>query len=310
MPPRTAWEWLEGYGAVNIEPEKVFGNWTTAHTEVTALLDEKIPESKLDNILTQTRKTVALQPGKNVIYGSGWGALEELLLNKKLTDHLDFGSVGEEQMPYVELLEHNCISYENIHSYLISEQWFNKLEQAKQSWQTEYLKALYYYRKKDYRSALEALGRADSGEPKYIFHLKANIYLKQGQNSKAAEMIYLAAKETPEDSSFNKEALKMLLGLEEYDKMSDLLRTMSSIVREKPLIRFMEACVLAHTGNLDEAESILMENGGLDIPDIREGENSTSQLYIYIQVKKAERVGKFLDPAEVLVPFSIDLRMS
>ena len=33
---------------------------------------------------------------------------------------------------------------------------------------------------------------------------------------------------------------------------------------------------------LDKAKHLL-ENGGLDIPDIREGENSTSGLYLYIQ---------------------------
>ena len=45
-------------------------------------------------------------------------------------------------------------------------------------------------------------------------------------------------------------------------------------------------------------------------PDIREGENSTSQLYIYIRQKKAEAAGIPFDPAKVMVPFNIDLRMS
>ena len=102
----------------------------------------------------------------------------------------------------------------------------------------------------------------------------------------------------------------MLLGLEEYGKMAELLDTMSPAIRQRPLIRFMEACVYAHTGRLEEAENILLENGGLNIPDIREGENSTSQLYIYIQQKKAEAAGIPFDPAKVMVPFNIDLRMS
>ena len=102
----------------------------------------------------------------------------------------------------------------------------------------------------------------------------------------------------------------MLLGLDEYEKMSLLLEKMSPAVRQRPLIRFMEACVCAHTGKLTEAENILMTDGGLDIPDIREGENSTSQLYIYIQQKKAEAAGIPFDPAKVEVPFAIDLRMS
>ena len=134
--------------------------------------------------------------------------------------------------------------------------------------------------------------------------------LKQGRKAEAAEAIYLAGMETPDDPSFSKEALKMLLGLEEYEKMARLLEYMTDEVRQKPLIRFMESCICAHTGKLDEALAILMENGGLNVPDIREGENSTSQLYIFIQQKKAEAAGLPFDPAKVDVPFAIDLRMS
>ena len=62
--------------------------------------------------------------------------------------------------------------------------------------------------------------------------------------------------------------------------------------------------------NFEKAEQILMQNGGLNIPDIREGENSASQLYIYIQQKKAELEGKIITPDQVVVPFNLDFRMS
>ena len=67
---------------------------------------------------------------------------------------------------------------------------------------------------------------------------------------------------------------------------------------------------LAHTGKLQEAEAIIMADGGLEIPDIREGEISTSELYIYIQVEKAKLQGITLDPKQVQVPRALDLRMS
>ena len=72
----------------------------------------------------------------------------------------------------------------------------------------------------------------------------------------------------------------------------------------------MKAAALAHTGRPDEAEAILTREGGLDVPDIREGENSASQLYIFIKTEQARRAGKELDPASVEVPFLLDLRMS
>ena len=310
MPPRTAWEWVEGYGAISADPAKIFGDWQTAVDEVTSILDEKIPAGDLEELLVQTRESIALVPGKNVMSGSGWGALEEMRMQKKLAAQLDFGSVGKEQSIWVELLKNNRITDENICSYLVSDPWFEKISAAEDSWQKDYFCALYYYRKGDYRSALELLDKISGGSRKHILHLRANIRLKQGRKAEAAEAIYLAGMETPDDPSFSKEALKMLLGLEEYEKMSRLLEYMTNEVRQKPLIRFMESCICAHTGKLDEALAILMENGGLNVPDIREGENSTSQLYIFIQQKKAEAAGLPFDPAKVDVPFAIDLRMS
>ena len=310
MPPRTAWEWIEGYGAISADPAKVFGDWQTAVDEVTSILDEKIPAGDLEELLAQTRESIALVPGKNVMSGSGWGALEEMRMQKKLAPQLDFGSVGKEQSLWVELLKNNRITDENICSYLVSDPWFEKLSGSEDCWQKNYFCALYYYRKGDYRSALELLDKISGGSRKHILHLRANIRLKQGRKAEAAEAIYLAGMETPDDPSFSKEALKMLLGLEEYEKMSRLLEYMTNEVRQKPLIRFMESCICAHTGKLDEALAILMENGGLNVPDIREGENSTSQLYIFIQQKKAEAAGLPFDPAKVDVPFAIDLRMS
>ena len=102
----------------------------------------------------------------------------------------------------------------------------------------------------------------------------------------------------------------MLLGLEDYAKMYKLIAACVPEVKALPFIKFMKACALAHTGELDEAEAILMENGGLDIPDIREGENSTSQVYLYIQEERAKLEGKPFDPKKVQVPFLLDLRMS
>ena len=60
---------------------------------------------------------------------------------------------------------------------------------------------------------------------------------------------------------------------------------------------------------LDDAEAILLENGGLDVGDIREGEISITDLYIYIQQKKAQLRGVELQVRDIEVPFKLDLRM-
>ena len=311
MPPETAWEWLEGYGALPMAPEKVFGSWDDAVKNVTAELDKVIPESQLDELLTGTRQSVALKPGKVVVKGSGWGALEELRLGEKLTEHLDFGEVQSEQLPWVELLKENKMSVASPDSYMVSDNFFRKLLEAEKSWQTAYFKSLNYYRRNDLERAEKEIAALD-GEysGKHILHLLANIRRKQGKIQEAAELICQAGKLALSDASFIKEVLKMLLELKAYGMMAELFSALPSEVREKKLVKFMYAGALAHTGKLDEAENILLADGGLDIPDIREGENSTSELYIFIQQEKAKAAKRSIAPEEVEVPFILDLRMS
>ena len=59
-----------------------------------------------------------------------------------------------------------------------------------------------------------------------------------------------------------------------------------------------------------EAEQILCANGGLVLPDLREGENSAAELYLFIQRKKAEANGEPFAPEHIRVPEALDFRMS
>ena len=311
MPPKTAWEWLEGYGSLIMKPEQVHGKWRDAVDAVTASLDKKIPADTLEDMLRETRDSIALKPGKVVIRGSGWGALEELRRKEKLAPQLDFGTVGEEQAPWVELLGKGTMPEAHPRSYQVGDAWFELLKKAVPSRQVHYHLALNHFRRQDWERAereLAAAGAPENSRP--LLHAWANVLNRQGRNREAAEMILRAALLDVSDVPFVKEALKMLLGLGEYEKMFTVLDRLSPADAALPLIRMMKAAALAHTGHPDEAEAILTENGGLDIPDIREGENSTSQLYIHIKTEQARRAGKKIDPKSVKVPFLLDLRMS
>ena len=67
---------------------------------------------------------------------------------------------------------------------------------------------------------------------------------------------------------------------------------------------------LLYTGRPEEAEAILMENGGLEVPQLREGEGSLSILYQEIQCAKAEKRGEKIAPESVEVPNKLDFRMN
>ena len=90
--------------------------------------------------------------------------------------------------------------------------------------------------------------------------------------------------------------------LECYEKLPPELKAI-------PMNKIYYTTALLYTGRPEEAEAILMENGGLEVPQLREGEGSLSNLYVAIQCAKAEKQGKTLDPAQVEVPNKLDFRM-
>lgn len=311
MPPKTAWEWLEGYGNMNMKGEDVFGSWYDAVAKTTAAIDALIPETELDRILKETHDSVALKKGKVVIEGSGWGALEEKRRGAKLAPQLDFSNLGKEQEAWLGLLENHRIGQGAPISYQVGEEWFRLLRDAEESWQKHYHLALNYYRRKDLERAENEVGKAGPMRSnRHLLHLLANIRRLQKRFSESADLILQAGKLDLRDRSFLKETLKMLLELEAYDKILELGSLLDAEIGSLPLIEFMRANALAHTGKLAEAEAILLKNGGLEIPDIREGENSTSGLYLYIQEQKAKRDNIPFAAEKIKVPFELDLRMS
>lgn len=79
-----------------------------------------------------------------------------------------------------------------------------------------------------------------------------------------------------------------------------LVRGLRRRRKEGGKLRYYYISALYHTGKAKEALELLEENGGLEIPDIREGEDSIAQLYLDIQ--------KTLTGKDVPLPFKYDFR--
>ena len=309
MPPKTAWEWLEGYGSLKLQPKEVFGEWKQAVENTSRAIDAIMPEAQLDALLKSSHDDIALKKGELVCMGSGWGALEEMRIGRKFCDHLEFCNMGEEQKAWLELLQKGTMSDEKPVSYQMGDEWFELLKKGRQSEMIHYHLALNYLRREDLERVEQHLMQAGPMEGKpHLLHAMANLRLRQKRKKEALELIFKAAVCSKDDVPFIKETLKTLLHLEAFKQMGELLDMLSPQVRTLPLIKLMQAFSLAHLGDLQKAEEILMEGGGLSVPDIREGEDSTSTLYLYIQSEKARLRGEDFDPSKVKVPFALDLQ--
>ena len=99
------------------------------------------------------------------------------------------------------------------------------------------------------------------------------------------------------DADMNNEALKLA---------SDLPEATQQIGRVK--IYILKAYI--RLGNIEKADEIFNENGGLVLPDIREGERLMTELYLDLLQLKAERDGQPFDRATAKVPVKYDYRQT
>ena len=106
-----------------------------------------------------------------------------------------------------------------------------------------------------------------------------------------------------------KEAMRLSLSF----KQPKIVLTMYDMIPEENkqdnLIQGFYASALAYTGKLEEAKAILLRDGGLVMNDLREGDDSITATYIYIEQQLAKLEGKELDAEDVDVPAILDFRM-
>lgn len=318
MPPKTAWEWLEAYGAVTADPEKVHGDWADCRNEVGAKLESLIPETKLEEILTAT-KPMALSPAESVIcHGSAWGKLENLRREKSgetpVCPHLDFGELTEAETPWATLLELGNLpalgATEAPVSWMLQKEWTALLEQSAPGHEKHLHLAAIHMAQRNLRDADEHLTEALSYAvtPTALF-LKAQIHRMKDDLQAAADTALEAYALLPSDVSLARQSLALALRAGNHGEIIEAYESAPAKVRSDGRVAMLYAFALLRTGKTAEAETVLNRDGGLSVTDIREGEISLTSLYMEIEKTKAAARGITLEDADVEVPRRFDFRM-
>ena len=320
MPPLTAWEWVEAYGALSADPSRVHGDWDGARDEVRERLEVLCPATGLDSWLENTR-SMAKRPAERVICsGSGWGALENLRRTRDgeplMCPQLDFGQVGAEQADWVRLLECGTLAPEGQGSLCPPASWMFQRE-----W-TERVRASADCHEKQLHLAAIALadGRLrDAGEavaaalalrvtPTALF-LRAQVERLNGDDRVAADSALEAHRLLPGDVSLARQAFAMALRAGMNDRVVAAYEASPAAVQADGRTAMTYAFALLRQGDTDRAEAVLMRDGGLSVTDIREGEISLTNLYLDIARARADAAGLAFDSAETDVPRRFDFRM-
>ncbi|MGN1053468.1 MAG: tetratricopeptide repeat protein, partial [Candidatus Scatosoma sp.] len=300
MPPHTVWEWLETYGALQVDAKNLQKEWSVARRETEEKIAQKLSGVDLENLLRQTLPMAKGRATEVLYRGDGWGALE---LKEKglgagglMCEHLDFGETDEEQAAWVNLLKNGSLGVHSPDSvpvsYCLGENWRRRIEAALQEKDRDNWYAFY-------QAGVLALAtnRWDEAESllKKSFEIEANVwaeyalailYRKTGAHDKEITFMLSAFERRKNDVFLAKEVFYSLYTAERSEETISLYENADEKIRENKRCILYYAFALARTGDINKAEKLLYKDEPLIIPDMRECETSTVDLWNLITERK------------------------
>ena len=164
--------------------------------------------------------------------------------------------------------------------------------------------------KKDYERAQKALEKSlDCAKSPWALYALAILNRDSGNRELEVSYMVEAWKLLPSDISLGKAVLCCLYENGCYAELKEIYEQMDDNLQAIPRCRSYYAFALAYSGDIMGAEAILYENGGLLVPDIRECETITLDLWYLIEEKKAKEAGKEFDKKTAIPPRFVDFRM-
>ena len=318
MPPHTVWEWLEVYGPMSADAAKIHGKWEDAQAEAESILDRRCPADALEKTLSQTRG-MAKSPAAEILFlQDGWGTLENIrrasAREKAMGQHLVFAPPGREQDEWLRLLNEGTLGMHDTaeipQSYQSQEEWMELLSRAvkgkdKKNWYTYYQIGVASVAAERYAEAEKYLkASCRIAETAWGYYALAVLYKKTGRHKKEIGAMLAAYALRKDDVCLVKEVLRCLHERNEPQVLIRLYEELPLSLRENARCKLYYAYALARAGREQEAEEILCgKNGALIVPDIRECESTTSDLWFLLQNKKSGA-----DAAEE-PPRALDFRM-
>ena len=323
FPPCSALEWMEAYTPVEMAPEAVHCEYKTARRNVEAWLDEALPEARLDAMLKDTKKE-ALKEVPYTYKGHPWGTLDNELktaLGKRLiSPNLCFGEIEEEQKLWLRFLKNGYLDEPSPEeapiSYMVQDEWFDLLKKTVRgsdrfNWYAWYNLALCYYARCEYELSSELFETSLRLKPStWAYHGLACSLFNLNECEAGASSLAKALKMNCSNLSLAKEAVRLCDYFKQYNIARSIYEdSLSDECKRDPYVLGYYAAALAYTGSSAQTISILEQDGGLFIPDIREGDETITNAYIHAVQEQARSKGKIIEYRDVIVPLKIDFRM-
>lgn len=334
MQPGEKWSWLEAYGFIEADPDSVHNpNWEKAKK---AVEDELINVISFPDLLTEyeSGKRLSEAPLVEVLHrGSGWGALErhrreKFGENPFCDDRLIFDddSLSQEQMPWIELLEKGSFPAmdhgKTPLGFIVSDVWRDLLERSmevddRDNWFAWFHLGVMRYHSGNLEGARQAWERSQEIEwTPWVARNLAMLALREGRIDEAADLIVLACKKLPSLLPIVIECGNCLIEAERTEEWLKMMTIFPDSIRSIGRIRLLEAQAALKEGDFDTVDRFFADR--VVVPDLREGEDSLSDLWFaYHQQRAGFLVDASLDAStraqieeRFPLPDELDFRMS
>lgn len=295
MPPKTSWSFAECYTLADIGAQAVRGDYSDFVAAVKAQIaqfgDSDALESRLDDIT----KDISLQKGELLLRGSGAGSLGDV------PPQLEF--VGDEESAYWRALSENSDSCGGAVSFPFGARQRDILleNRSRSNWRICYQLALLAYDERNFADAKSLCGESMVYDNNlYNNYLYTFIMHQLGDKN----MLYFADKCLTlcrGEYSVTESIFGLLLESGNYGRVISAFPELSDELQKMPRLRMYLAIAYLHSANAEKAQELLLENGGLELLDIREGDRTLDRLYRGIRKELFDE-----DPKKVTVPEQFD----
>ncbi|NLB90430.1 MAG: DUF5107 domain-containing protein, partial [Clostridiales bacterium] len=317
--------WLESYGALQGDPQKIHGeNWDVAVEEVENALEKARPNKTIEKWHQQLKKELDNQNGPVIHRGMGFAKVEKALLKEAFQTAgltLEGMRIGVQENPWWILAKTGALPcpdpLKEPTSYQIEKHWEKALQEAIQSkksdhWFARYQLGVVYAAQGENKIARkEFLHSIDHVVNPWALRCLGVLEMREGNMDLYANYLQQAAKMKPIPPLII-ETLEALAKTEQYDEILALISTLPLRIKTLERVRVSKILALIRTKQFSLAQSLLEEPFAL--ADIREGDRMLTDLWFELQAylrygNKEEKTMKKVHE-QLTPPKHLDFRMS
>ncbi|MFE0105826.1 DUF5107 domain-containing protein [Streptomyces sp. NPDC059009] len=290
--PKQTCAWTEAYGLLQVSPALVHGAWPTAVDAVESHLDALVSADQLDRAHRELSSVADRAPKEYHSRGSGWGALERRWAAARAADWppltgtpFDDVTLGAEQAPWLTLLRTGELPRLDPASaplsYVTGTDWRDRLENAPQSWLTQYMLGALAHAEHDLDTAHTHYLRSLTHDvTPWTLRALALVHQARGNETEALRTMEQACHAAPDSVHLAIEAVAMLRDADEPARCLRLLDAMDPALLEHPRLRLQHAIAAGLLGDHTEGEALLADPADtFELPTLRSSETLLEQLW-------------------------------